>query len=54
MIISFLVGSTMCNLFEGNISLTPPTFVEIQCNPRVAASTKAIPKDSVKAGLKNI
>lgn len=44
----------MCNLLSGNISLTPPTFVETQCNPRYDASTRAIPKDYVKAVLKNI
>lgn len=50
----FGVTSTVCSRSGGRISPTPPTFVDTQYRPKWAASTKAIPKDSVSAGLRNI
>jgi hypothetical protein len=50
----YIVNSTICKYSGGRTSTTPPTSPEITWSPRLAASTKAIPKDSVRAVLRNI
>ena len=48
------LGGAVESIDLGTASSTPPTFVETQCRPSIAASASAIPKDSVRGVFRNM